>query len=269
MMEIQFSKEFECLLDPMQVRIKRNGSGVETFLMSLAERFGFRYEAGSERFDIRQVSKYDTRDGFLLANSLHAKFITYEKGGKPYTKLALKSLSQIPELVMDQLENPKRNLVYPAGKFHEQSRLKVEQDLINDYSQHAISGTIWLEGKHAWPELGDIASYFPHLKKLKGYDASTPLEQQGTHQLLLIDNPAISVPTKKGAKPVDSSLELRFSNGELDLVEMSLRVIKGKGKWDRRLLAELTRIYARLHRSEVVATQEDYFNFYAFPLLSK
>lgn len=268
-MEIQFSKEFECLLDPAQVQVGLDGAGVESFLSMMADRFGFRYEAGAEDFSIRQVSKCDTQDGFLLADGIHAKHITYERDGKPITKLALKSLSQIPELIIDQLEHRERNLVYPAREYHEYSRLKVEQDLINDYSQHSISGTIWLEGEHAWTELRDIARYFPHLKKLKGYEASAPLEQQGAHQLLLIDNPAISIPTQKGDEPVDSSLELRFRDEVLDLVEMSLRVIKDKDKWDRHLLAELTRIYASLQRSEMAATQEEYFNFYAFPMLSK
>jgi hypothetical protein len=180
-MKTQLSKEFEFLLDPVQVIVDREGKGVEIFLMSLADRFGFLYQAGSEQIDNRQVSKYDTQDGFLISNGIRAKLITYEKNEKPVTKLTLKSVSQIPELVLDQLENRKRNIVYPAKKYHKHSRLKVEQDLIYTYSQSAISGTIWLKGKHVWSELSDIAKYFPNLKKIAGYDGSTPVTKTGTH----------------------------------------------------------------------------------------
>ncbi len=81
-MNTQLCKEFECLFDPFQVKIDREGSGVESFLASIGDRFGFQYEAGSEQVDNRQVSKYDTQDVFLTSNGLHAKFITYANDGK-------------------------------------------------------------------------------------------------------------------------------------------------------------------------------------------
>lgn len=210
--------------------------------------FQFRYKSGSGKYTVRYGTRYDTPDGLLSATHLNLKIELSHKNGEPRSKLKLKYNCSDPDACLN-LKHSERAFSYPAAKYADKARFKLELDMHQNYAKYGAGGSIKFKKQLELKTLGDAQRYFPQLKHVPGFDADTPLISIKQYYEKVFDD----IKVKFAGYKAKAALVVRYHTMQSEMperAEFSFKLKRSGETWQQPPIVALGQVYAYFLNSD-------------------
>lgn len=254
-LDMNKSKEFQMILKPKYFSNDFN-EGTQKIVNMLhtfqnTRGLQFTYDDNSGEQWSRTSDRYDTADHWLAAHSLSCAVEFSSIGDSSRSKLKLKYNVWDESAAYDR-DRVNKCIVYPAGKFEDQAKLKLEQDFNARSTKFGLSGSIKIKGsnKVTFARLSDLEDYFKRIDHLENFQSAKPLLVTTSYSETVIDN--INLKVGRDGLRLEGALGCRYdSNGTLFKVEFSLKAERPKKGWEFEDQTHLSRLFHAMTQHEL------------------
>lgn len=208
----------------------------------------FKYKSGSGEYSERAGVRYDTPQGWLSASHLNLKIESSQKDSEPRGKLKLKYNCSDSDACVD-FRHPERAFSYPAEKYADDARFKLELDMHQTYGKYGLGGWVKRKKHIELTTLADAENYFPGLKRVPGFVAATPLQPIKTYYERVFDEIKVKFAGYRG----EAALVVRYPDAASAMperVELSFKLKQDKDGWEQEALIALGAVYGYLLASD-------------------
>ncbi len=245
------SKEYQIVVP--NERFENFDQGISALLQTLQmleddPAYDFTYKSGSGEYSQREGKRYDTTIQLLTQSNLNLKIEASEKDGQVQSKLKLKYNCSDPDACLDR-EHPDQAFPYPAEKYAENARFKLELDMHQNYGKYGLGGWIKRDKSVDFATLADVEKYFKNIKALPGFNEDIPLQMIKQYQERVFDD----IKVKFADDKAEAALVARYPNAQTSIperVEFSFKIKKDGADWQQTAIIELGQVYAYFLNSD-------------------